>query len=124
MTRWKMFIEINQLKEAGFSRIKVAEQLRLNRKTVAKYWDMEPHEFSRALNQAGNRKRKLDKYEKTIVEWLKKFPDMTAAQVEDWLRDALTIIRLRNAQYVPTLLILGTSMEFQSKQKTIANTKR
>jgi transposase len=82
-----MFIEINQLKEAGFSRIKVAEQLRLNRKTVAKYWDMEPHEFSRALNQAGNRKRKLDKYEKTIVEWLKKFPDMTAAQVEDWLRE-------------------------------------
>jgi transposase len=82
-----MFIEIQQLKELGFNRTQVARRLQLNWKTADKYWTMEPDGFADAINQAGKRTRKLDKYEDFIVEWLCKNPDMTAAQVEDWLKE-------------------------------------
>lgn len=52
-----MFIEIHQLKGAGCKKSEVARRLDLNRKTVTKYWDMEPEDFHGALNQAENRKR-------------------------------------------------------------------
>ena len=82
-----MFIEIQQLKEAGFNKSQVKWRLGLNWKTVDKYWTMEPDGFAEATNKASNRTRKLDKYEDDIVKWLGKFPDMTAAQVEDWLKE-------------------------------------
>jgi transposase len=82
-----MFVEVHQLKEAGFKRSEVARRLNLNWKTVNKYWTMEPDGFAEATNKASNRTRKLDKYEDDIIKWLKKFPDMTAAQVEDWLKE-------------------------------------
>ena len=87
MVGWKMFVEVHQLKEAGFKRAEVARRLNLNWKTVNKYWTMEPDGFAEATNKASNRTRKLDKYEDDIIKWLKKFPDMTAAQVEDWLKE-------------------------------------
>ena len=82
-----MFIEIHQLREAGFNKSEVARKLNLNWKTVDKYWSMEPDDYADTVDQASCRTRKLDKYEKTIVEWLRKHPDMTAAQVEDWLKE-------------------------------------
>ncbi len=82
-----MFIGIQQLKEAGFNRTQVARRLKLDWKTVNKYWTMGPDDFADAINQAGHRTRKLDKYEDFIVKWLREHPDMSAAQVEDWLKE-------------------------------------
>jgi transposase len=82
-----MFIEIHQLKELGFKRSQVARRLKLNWKTVDKYWTIEPDGFAEAINTTNNRGRKLDKYETVILQWLRKNPDMTAAQVEDWLKE-------------------------------------
>ena len=82
-----MFIEIQQLKEAGFNKSQVKWRLGLNWKTVDKYWTMEPNEFAKAIDQAGRRTRKLDKYETVIIEWLRANPDMTSAQIDDWLRE-------------------------------------
>jgi transposase len=82
-----MFIEIQQQKESGFNRSQVKRRLGLNWKTVDKYWTMETDEFADAINQASNRTRKLSKYEDDIVKWLRENPDMTAAQVEDWLKE-------------------------------------
>ena len=82
-----MFIEIQQLKESGFNKSQVERRLDLNWKTVDKYWTMEPNEFAEAIDQASRRTRKLDKYEDDIVGWLRENPDMTAAQVEDWLKE-------------------------------------
>ena len=82
-----MFIEIQQLKQSGFNKSQVARHLNLNWKTVDKYWEMEADGFAKTVDQASSRRRKLDRYESVIAGWLRKFPDMTAAQVEDWLKE-------------------------------------
>jgi len=82
-----MFVEIHQLKEAGFNKSQVARRLNLNRKTVSKYWNVEPDQFGRLVEQSSMRPRKLDRYESIIVAWLKENPDMSAAQVEDWIKE-------------------------------------
>ncbi|KKB33286.1 hypothetical protein [Bacillus thermotolerans] len=33
------------------------------------------------------RSKKLDPYKKIILSWLREHPDMSAAQVEDWLKE-------------------------------------
>ncbi len=87
MLRWKMFAEIHQLKEQGFKRSQISRKLQLDPKTVNKYWDMEPDQFTVALKQANGRRKKLDKYETVIVKWLREHPDITAAQILDWLKE-------------------------------------
>ena len=82
-----MFVEIHQLKKSGFKMAQVARRLNLDRKTVSKYWDVQPDEFAKLINRSGVRPRKLDKYEKVIVKWLEEHPDISAAQVEDWLKE-------------------------------------
>lgn len=41
MVVWKVFIEIQKLKESKFKKFAVARRLNLDRKTVGKYWNME-----------------------------------------------------------------------------------
>lgn len=82
-----MYAEIRQLKESGFKPSQVARRLNLNRKTVKKYWHLEPDEYADTIARASTRSRKLAPYEEVIVGWLQEDPDMTAAQIEDWLRE-------------------------------------
>src|SRR5690554_2769902 len=82
-----MFVEIHQLKESGFKKSQVARRLNLDRKTVSKYWNLEPDEFAEVIEQTGTRSRKLDKYEDDILKWLREHEDITAAQIEDWLKE-------------------------------------
>src|SRR5690554_427116 len=82
-----MFIEIHQLKESGFKKSQIARRLNLNPKTVSKYWTLEPDQFAKSIEQAQSKTRKLDKYEEIIVKWLQEYGDITAAQIEDWLKE-------------------------------------
>lgn len=84
---WKMYIDIKHLKGKGFSNSKIAEMLDVSRPTVIKYVNMEPEEFHQDMEERKSRKKKADKYEEEIVSWLKKYPQMTAAQVFDWLEE-------------------------------------
>ncbi len=79
-------MQIHAMKNQGFSKRQISEKLELNFRTVAKYLAMTPEEFDRTvLNR--ERKRNLELYEGVVVDWLKKHPDMTAAQVLDWLKE-------------------------------------
>lgn len=84
---WKMYIDIKHLKGKGFSNSKIADMLNISRPTVIKYVNMEPEEFYQEMEGRKYRKRKPDKYEQDIIGWLKKYPQMTAAQVFDWLEE-------------------------------------
>lgn len=86
MKRWFMYTQIHSMKNQGFSKRQVAEKLELNFRTVSKYLSMTPDEFQQTtLNR--ERRRNLVLYEGVVVDWLKKHPDMTAAQVLDWLKE-------------------------------------
>ncbi len=87
MVRWNMYSNIQQLKSMGLKKSQVARRLEINRKTVDKYWDDDAEEYTKTLSRASTRVRKLDVHEKVIVGWLRQHPDLSAAQIEDWLKE-------------------------------------
>lgn len=87
MKEWKMYSRIHQLKESGFKRIKVAEKLGINVKTVSKYWTVLPEEYHQLLVNSRQRRKYLEQYEDVILRWLSEHPDMSSAQVHDWLKE-------------------------------------
>lgn len=87
MKKWEVFAEIKRLKSIGLKKSQVERKLDIDYKTVCKYWDMSHEEYADLVTTARERVKKLDKYESTIVSWLKEFSDLSAAQIDDWLRD-------------------------------------
>jgi transposase len=80
---WKMFAEIKKYKEMGLNKSQVERKLDINYKTVDKYWDMSHEEYSSLSQKCRSRKKKFEKYEAVILDWLKEFNDISAAQVND-----------------------------------------
>ncbi len=82
-----MYSEIHQLKEQGLRKSQAARKLGINVKTVSKYWNVDSDVFAQITEISRTRFKKLDSYENNIVNWLKEFPDMSAAQIQDWLKE-------------------------------------
>ena len=79
-----VYVDIQRLKKLGFKKQQVADRLGCCWRTVSKYWDMTQEEYD--LDSGMVRKRcKLERYDGVILGWLRKYPDMTSAQVYDWL---------------------------------------
>ena len=82
-----MYVTIRQLHEKGFSKRNIAEKLNCSRNTVDKYLDMDSEAFTIWLASTAARKKKLDDYEGEILAWLRKHPDLSSAQICDWLEE-------------------------------------
>jgi len=80
-----MYAKIQQEKDKGFSREAVTRHLGLSWRTIDKYWDMTINQYEEVNRNLC--KRSLDKHEMVIFDWLEKFPDLSAAQVQDWLQE-------------------------------------
>ena len=98
---WRMYIDIQRLKQQGFSKVKIAEMLGISRPTVIKYLNMDPKEFEKERVSQRQRTKKPDIYREEVIEWIKKYPSITAAQVFDWLEEkyrklAFNEVTLRN----------------------------
>ncbi|GAA0496883.1 IS21 family transposase [Salinibacillus aidingensis] len=87
MEKWKMYMEIYQLKQQGFKIRRIAKKLGLSRTTVYKYLEKSPEEMSEWMASTQRRRRKLDQYEMLIHTWLSEHPDLSGAQVYDWLSE-------------------------------------
>lgn len=83
--KWKMYMEIHQLLKQGFSKTKVAKKLGISRSTLYRYIKRDPEMMSEWMRNSKTRKKILDDYEDIILFWLRENPDMTAAQLHDWL---------------------------------------
>jgi transposase len=94
-----LFIEIHQLKKQGFKVAAIAKKLDISRNTVYKYLDMNVEEVSEWVTSLGSRSKKLDPYRDRITNWLKEHPDLSSAQVEDWLKEKF-----------PTLDVAGSTV--------------
>ena len=81
-----MYYDLHSMKNEGFSKRQIAEKRQLNFRTVSKYLAMTPEEFEANVLKK-ERERCLDLYEGVVVDWLKRHPDMSAAQVYDWLKE-------------------------------------
>ena len=82
-----MYMEIHQLLKQGFSKVKIAEKLGISRTTVYRYLKRNPEMMAKWVKKTKVRKKKLDPYKDRILSWLFDHPDMSAAQVLDWLQE-------------------------------------
>ncbi|WP_456273189.1 IS21 family transposase [Bacillus sp. AK031] len=87
MDKWEMYMEIQQLLKKGFSKTKVADKLGVSRATVYRHLKKSPSEMAEWVESLQTRKKKLDPYKELILNWLREHPDLSAAQVEDWLME-------------------------------------
>ena len=86
--------KIQELKRNHLKKAQVARRLNIDQKTVAKYWDMPPDEYARTADQAKGRTKKPDQYKGYVVSCLQTYPDMSAAQLYDWIKDKAGITEL------------------------------
>lgn len=87
MKKLALYSKIIDLKNQGFSRRSIATKLSISRNTVKAYLDRDENEMSEWLASTRSRKKALDDYQETILDWLRKNPDMSAAQIGDWLEE-------------------------------------
>lgn len=80
-----MYSKIQQEKNQGFSREAAARHLGLSWRTVDRYWDMNVDEYE--MLQKKQFSSNLGKHESVIMDWLERFPDLSAAQVLDWIQE-------------------------------------
>ena len=84
---WNMYLDIQDLKAKYFNVSQISRRLDISRTTVYKYLDMTPEEMEQFLEKQKKRTKKLDKHRDQIKSWLIQYPDMTSAQVLDWLQE-------------------------------------
>jgi len=87
MVNWIMYGKIQKYKRNGLNKSQAMRRLRIDYGTVLKYWDIEPDEYAKATEAAKRRAKKADKYKNFVVECLKKYPDMSASQIYDWIKE-------------------------------------
>jgi hypothetical protein len=84
MKGYRVYSQIKQLQEKGFSQSAVSKQLAINRRTVSRYWNMTAEEYEELRI---TRIKLLDEHRETILMWLREYPTLSAAQVCDWLKE-------------------------------------
>jgi len=82
-----MYSEIHQLKAIGLKKAQVAKRLEIDVKTVTKYWEVSPEQFHQQTQVSQSRTKKLKCYRDIILKWLTENPDLSAAQILDWLKE-------------------------------------
>ena len=87
LNNWIMYHEIHKLKRLGFSKAKIARFLVIDTRKVTLYLNMTEQEYEQYLVYSSERKKILDTYESFVLEKLSKFPDTSAAQIHDWLKE-------------------------------------
>lgn len=106
MEKWYVYMNIYQLKQQGFRIRRIAKKLGISRTTVYKYLEKSPEEMSEWMASTQTRRKKLDPYEMLIQTWLSEHPDMSAAQVHDWLLERYSDVKVGEStvrQYVNEL---------------------
>ncbi|KYD07948.1 hypothetical protein B4102_0582 [Heyndrickxia sporothermodurans] len=94
MEKLHLFMKVHQLKEQGFKIAAIAKKLGISRNTVYKYLNMNFNEASEWVLSTGCRVKKLDIHRDLILSWLKEHPDLSSAQVEDWLKEKYPKIKI------------------------------
>ena len=118
MEKWEMYMEIHQLLKQGFSKVQVAEKLGISRSTIYRYAKRNPEAMSEWVKKTKVRRKKLDPYKDKILSWLYKHPDMSAAQVLDWLQERHPSLKV--AESTVRLYVRGLRKEYNIPKEAAA----
>jgi transposase len=92
LNNWIMYHEIHHLARLGFSISRISRYLVSNRRTISKYLDMAQNEYEQYLARLQHRDKILSGYEEFVSNRLTEFPDTSAAQIHDWLKEVYSDI--------------------------------
>lgn len=87
MVKWMDYYKIQEYKRKKFNKSQTARKLGINRETVGVYWDMTPEAYAARVEAAKTREKKANPHEDFVLECLLKYPDMSAAQLYDWIKE-------------------------------------
>jgi transposase len=82
-----MYHEIHKMKRDGFSDSRISRELVMSRHTVKRYLSMSEEDYNIFLEKQSNRKRELQPYEDFVKTKLETYPDTSASQMHDWLKE-------------------------------------
>jgi len=82
-----MYHQIHKMHRDGWKISRIASFLVINRRTVSKYLAMTEQEFLYYQDSNNARKSDLDPYEGFVKIKLEQYPDTSAAQMHDWLKE-------------------------------------
>ena len=87
LNNWIMYHEIHRLNRLGFSKARIARFLVMDARTVTRYLKMDEQKYEQFLLRSTSRQKVLDSYEAFVLENLTQYPDTSAAQIYDWLKE-------------------------------------
>ena len=85
--KWIMYHEIHKRQREGFRPAQISRDLGLDRRTVKKYLLMSEEEYLDFINNQTSREKMLVPYEGFVKTKLESYPEASAAQVHDWLKE-------------------------------------
>lgn len=87
ISNWIMYHQIHQMARNGFSKARIARFLVVDPRTVGKYLAMSEHDYEQFLIKQDSRNKILAPYEDFVTGKLVEYPDTSAAQMHDWLKE-------------------------------------
>lgn len=79
--------EVHRMDREGFSIAKIADYLGMNWRTAKRLLSLSEEEFAEELTKPKGRKKTLEHYTDFVREKLELYPDTSAAQMHDWLKE-------------------------------------
>jgi hypothetical protein len=82
-----VYHQIHKMFDDGWSKSRISEFLGINWRTVSKYLDMSEEEYLAYIENQSNRQKLLAPFEGFVKIKLEQYPDTSAAQMHDWLKE-------------------------------------
>jgi transposase len=82
-----MWYKVKELQSNGLNKSQIAIEVGIHRKTVRKYLNMNEEDFHKWIKQGRNLPKKLQLYHQYVYKLLDAYPYLSAAQVEDRLKE-------------------------------------
>jgi transposase len=87
LAKWIMYHEVHRMHREGYSISKINDLLGLHRNTIRKYLSMSETDYEALLIRQSERRKELDPYQEFVKERLRLYPETSAAQMHDWLKE-------------------------------------
>lgn len=87
LAKWIMYHEVHRMHREGYSISKINDLLGLHRNTIRKYLSMSESDYEALLIKQSERRKELDQYEEFVKDRLRLYPETSAAQMHDWLKE-------------------------------------
>ncbi|NCP84471.1 MAG: IS21 family transposase [Bacteroidetes bacterium] len=86
-SKFTMWYKVKELTEQGLNKSQIQRETSLDRATIRKYQQMDEASFHSWITNKSNLPKKLSQYRQFVKELLERVPYLSAAQVEDRLKE-------------------------------------